>query len=112
MRAALGLLTSGETISLSTDGSSILPDSLRPDLKFSRIAEPQLSFLSTASTSATDQLSPAGITRTFAPPPNSPCGLISFFAWHRGNSVSGFTLSKVVVTRNVLPSKALFEGDE
>jgi hypothetical protein len=37
-------------------------------------------------TSATDQLSPAGITRTFAPPPNSACDFISFFAWHRGSS--------------------------
>jgi hypothetical protein len=65
-----------------------------------------------ASTSATDQFSPAGIMRTFAPPPNSACDLISFFAWHRGNSVSGFTLSKVVVARKELPSRAVFEGDE
>lgn len=115
MRPAL-LLTSGEAISVVTDGSSILPDSFDSTTTWpevpSPIAEPQLSFLNTASTSATGQLSPAGITRTFAPPPNSACDLISFFAWHRCNSVSGFTLSKVVGARKDLPPRALFEGDE
>jgi hypothetical protein len=92
-----------------------LPDSFNSTTacpEVPRIAEPQPSFLSTGLDLRDRPAFPGGYHAHLCAAAEQRVRPDLVFAWHCGNSVSGFTLSKVVVTRKVLASRAVFEGDE